>query len=61
MEIQNQTVMLNSLSPKMKDLIIKISKTIKNRACDQIYNIPPALSKKATSFGYGNKYFPPID
>jgi hypothetical protein len=61
MEIQNQTVMLNSLSPKKKDLIIKISKTIKNRACDQIYNIPPALSKKATSFGYGNKYFPPID
>jgi len=53
--------MLNSLSPKMKDLIIKISKTIKNRACDQIYNIPPAFSKKATSFGYGNKYFPPID
>ena len=61
MEIQNQTVMLNSLYPKKKDLIIKISKTIKNRACDQIYNIPPALSKKATSFGYGNKYFPPID
>ena len=61
MEIQSQTVMLNSLSPKKKDLIIKISKTIKNRACDQIYNIPPSLSKKATSFGYGNKYFPPID